>query len=91
MQATQASLGNPADVTVDDDGGFYISDNENCSIRFVDTAGVMRTITEGWASHHQRHRYKRGGRNADMERALPSTAPTPASLRARSMLWDETV
>ena len=45
--ATQASLGNPADVTVDDDGSFYISDNENCSIRFVDTAGVMHTITEG--------------------------------------------
>jgi YD repeat-containing protein len=48
--ATQAEMFRPVDITVDDDGSFYISDAQNFTIRFVDTAGIMHTITNPNAS-----------------------------------------
>lgn len=47
MPATQASLGYPAGVSADLAGNVFIADTTNCSIRKVDTSGIIHTVAGG--------------------------------------------
>jgi sugar lactone lactonase YvrE len=52
--ATQASISDPADISVDPLGNVYIADSENSVIRMVDATGIIHTVAGN-------HTYGSGG------------------------------
>lgn len=41
---SEASFNSPQEVVLDDDGGMYVVDEHNHSIRYIDTVGIVRTV-----------------------------------------------